>query len=165
MSVRLGYSEGLVMEKIFGLPAHPLMVHLPVVLIPLVAIAAVLLAVRRDWRARFGTALAVTSALSCVSVFVAKESGEAMFEYMNQAPAIDRHQSLADTTVILTFLLFIAIAAMVFLQRRAGKRATTRLAVVASIVTISLAVMATVGTIATGHEGAKVTWETKAAGG
>jgi uncharacterized membrane protein len=153
------------MEKIFGLPAHPLMVHLPVVLIPVVAIAAVLLAVRRDWRSRFGIALVIASALSCVAVFVAKESGEAMFEYMNQAPAIDRHESLADTTLIFTFLLFFAIAAMVFLQRRAGKRATTRLAVVVSVATIGLAVMATVGTIATGHEGAKVTWEEKTAGG
>jgi uncharacterized membrane protein len=153
------------MEKIFGLPAHPLMVHLPVVLIPVVAIAAVLLAIRREWRARFGTALVIASAASCVAVFVAKESGEAMFEYMNQAPPISRHQSLADTTVILTFLLFAAITAMVFLQRRAGKRTTSRLAVVTSVLTIGLAVMATVGTIATGHEGAKVTWEAKTGGG
>jgi hypothetical protein len=153
------------MEKIFGLPAHLLMVHLPVVLIPAVAIAAVLLAIRREWRGRFGLATAGASLLSVASVILAKESGEGMFILMNEAPAIDRHESLANTTVILTILLFVAIATMVYLHRRSGKRNTSRLAVVVSVVTIALAVLATVGTIATGHEGAKIASEQIGVGG
>jgi uncharacterized membrane protein len=153
------------MQKIFGLPAHPLMVHLPVVLVPLVAVAAIVLALRRDLRQRFGTALIAASALSCVAIFLAKESGEGMFVYMNQAPAISRHQSLAKVTVILTFLLFIAIVVMVVAHRKGKARPRSRTAVALSSVTIALALLAFVGIIQTGHEGAKVTWQSGKAGG
>jgi lysylphosphatidylglycerol synthetase-like protein (DUF2156 family) len=153
------------MQKIFGLPAHLLMVHLPVVLIPAVAIAAVLLAVRRDWRSRFGLATAGASLLSVGAVILAKESGEGMFILMKEAPDIHRHQSLANATVILTILLFVAIVTMMYLHRRAGKRTTSPLAVAVSVITIALAVLATVGTIATGHEGAKIASEQIGTGG
>jgi uncharacterized membrane protein len=153
------------MEKIFGLPAHLLMVHLPVVLIPAVAVAAVLLAVRREWRTRFGLATVGASLVSVVAVILAKESGEGMFVLLKEAPDIKRHQSLANATVILTILLFVAIATMVYLHRRAGKRTTSRLAIAFSVITVVLAVLATVGTIATGHEGAKIASEQIGVGG
>jgi lysylphosphatidylglycerol synthetase-like protein (DUF2156 family) len=153
------------MQKIFGLPAHLLMVHLPVVLIPAVAIAAVLIAVRRDWRARFGLATAGASLLSVGAVILAKESGEGMFILMKEAPDINRHQSLANATVILTILLFVAIVTMTYLHRRTGKKASSPLAVAVSVITIGLAVLATVGTIATGHEGAKIASEQIGVGG
>ncbi len=42
------------MDTVFGLPTHPLAVHGPVVLLPLVALATVVLAVRERWRSRAG---------------------------------------------------------------------------------------------------------------
>jgi uncharacterized membrane protein len=153
------------MQKLFGIPAHPLLVHLPVVLIPLVGVAAIAIALRRDWRQRFGVTLAVLSAVSCVAVILAKQSGEAMFHYMNQAPAISRHEDLAKVTVVLTGLLFLAIVAMVGAHRRGMAKTRSRLSVALSSVTIVLAIFAIVGTIQTGHEGAKVTWQSGQAGG
>jgi hypothetical protein len=153
------------MQKIFGLPAHLLMVHLPVVLIPAVAIAAVLIAVRRDWRGRFGLATVAASLLSVGAVILAKQSGEGMFILMKEAPDINRHQSLANATVILTILLFVSIVTMIYLHRRAGKKTSSPLTVAVSVITIALAVMATVGTIATGHEGAKIASEQIGVGG
>jgi uncharacterized membrane protein len=153
------------MQKIFGLPAHLLMVHLPVVLIPAVAVAAVLISVRREWRGRFGLATAGASLLSVVAVILAKKSGEGMFILMKEAPDIHRHKSLANATVILTILLFLAIVTMVYLHRRAGKRTTSPLVVAVSVITIGLAVLATVGTIATGHEGAKIASQQIGTGG
>ncbi len=153
------------MQKIIGLPAHLLMVHLPVVLIPAVGIAAVLIAVRREWRGRFGLTTAGASLLSVGAVILAKQSGEGMFILMKEAPDIKRHQSLGNATVILTILLFVAIVTMMSLHRRAGKRTTSPLAVAVSVITIALAVMATVGTIATGHEGAKIASEQIGVGG
>lgn len=153
------------MQKIFGLPAHPLMVHLPIVLIPVVSIAAMLLAMRREWRGRFGLALIAASAVSCVAIFVAKQSGEELFALMNQAPDIAHHESLADTTLMFTLALFVSIVAMVFFHRRGTAKKRSRLAVGLSAVTIVLAVLATVGTIQTGHEGAKLSWQKVASGG
>lgn len=38
------------LNNLFGLPAHPLLVHLPVVMVPLAAIGALVLAIRpRFW--------------------------------------------------------------------------------------------------------------------
>lgn len=153
------------MEKIFGLPAHPLLVHLPVVLVPVVAICAVMLALRKDWRRRFGRTLVAASAVSCVAVFMAKQSGEALFELMQQAPDIRRHEQLSDTTMILTLLLFASIVGMVVMDRRNGNRKTSRLSMGLSFLSIGFAVLALVGTIATGHEGAKITWEQVSKGG
>src|ERR1700733_6072239 len=44
-----------------GLPAHPLFVHVPVVLIPATVVAAVVFTVKPDWFQRYGIALAVVS--------------------------------------------------------------------------------------------------------
>ena len=44
-----------------GLPAHPLFVHVPVVLIPTTVVAAVVFVFKREWLARYGIALAVVS--------------------------------------------------------------------------------------------------------
>ena len=41
------------MDNITGLPAHPLLVHIPVVLLPLAAIGVVFLIVRRTWYVRY----------------------------------------------------------------------------------------------------------------
>lgn len=153
------------MQKIFGVPAHPLLVHLPVVLVPLVAIAAIVLALRRTWRQRFGLTLIGASAVACVAIVVAKQSGEAMFEYMNQAPAISRHESLANVTVVLTGLMFLAVVAMIGASRRGMAKPRSALAVALSCITIVVASMAIVGTIQTGHEGAKVTWNSNQPGG
>ena len=37
-------------DKLFGIPAHPLIVHIPVVLVPLAAVGAVLALVVPRWR-------------------------------------------------------------------------------------------------------------------
>ena len=42
------------MSEIQGLPSHPLLVHGPVVLIPLVALLMLAMVVKRDWRASLG---------------------------------------------------------------------------------------------------------------
>ena len=40
--------------NLFGLPAHPLLVHIPVALIPLCAAGAIVMVVSASWRQRIG---------------------------------------------------------------------------------------------------------------
>jgi hypothetical protein len=44
-----------------GLPAHPLFVHVPVILIPTTVVAAIVLVLRPAWLSRYGVALALAS--------------------------------------------------------------------------------------------------------
>src|SRR6202161_2004678 len=53
-----------------GLPAHPLFVHVPVILIPTTVVAAVVFVFKREWFARYGIALAVVSIVAMSSIFL-----------------------------------------------------------------------------------------------
>src|SRR3984957_9814390 len=53
-----------------GLPAHPLFVHVPVILIPTTIVAAIVFTVKPQWLARYGIALAVVSIAAMSSVFI-----------------------------------------------------------------------------------------------
>lgn len=53
-----------------GLPAHPLFVHAPVVLIPVTILAAIVCMARVKWFARHGIALAVISIGAMSSIFI-----------------------------------------------------------------------------------------------
>src|SRR6201992_2447006 len=61
-----------------GLPAHPLFVHVPVVLIPVTLVAAIALVVRPDWMRRYGIALSLASVVAMSSVFLTMQAGGAL---------------------------------------------------------------------------------------
>src|ERR1700733_10828690 len=71
-----------------GLPAHPLFVHVPVILIPTTIVAAIVFTVKPQWFARYGIALAVVSIVAMSSVFLAMQAGAALRGELNlQGPA------------------------------------------------------------------------------
>ena len=51
------------MDKISGLPAHPLLVHIPVVLVPLAVLGTIVIAVSRKMRDRLGWIVAPAAAM------------------------------------------------------------------------------------------------------
>src|SRR6202453_722634 len=58
-----------------GLPAHPLFVHVPVVLIPTSVVAAVVFVFKPQWLSRYGIALAAVSILAMSSIFLTMQAG------------------------------------------------------------------------------------------
>lgn len=69
-------SLAMELETLFGLPAHPLMVHLPVVLIPLAGVIAIVFAFRTQWLDRFGWALvALSGAAATATITIAGHQG------------------------------------------------------------------------------------------
>ena len=95
-----------VFDEFFGLPTHPLAVHAPVVLIPIVAIAAIVFAARPSWRARAWWVMAPLVLFNVVMLFVAKESGESLLEaeqgaviLLGTQQAISDHKSLGENQV------------------------------------------------------------------
>jgi uncharacterized membrane protein len=144
------------LDTITGIPSHPLFVHLPVVLIPLVGLAAIVLAFRPSWRARLGWWPAVAAGVCLIATFLAVGSGNAFNERLDGLVDTERHESLALTTLALVTVFFGSTVAQRLLRNSEG-----RLRLVARAVTLLVVVsagMAVWWTFLTGEEGARITW-------
>jgi hypothetical protein len=64
--------------NIFGLPLHPLVVHAAVVLLPLAALGALLIAVSKRARTRYGSLVVLLALVATGSVIGARITGEAL---------------------------------------------------------------------------------------
>jgi uncharacterized membrane protein len=159
-------------ESLGGLPAHPLLVHIPVVLIPLVAIGALLVAIRPKWMARYGWLLLILSGVAMVGAILAAGSGEALEEQVRETPAVERHAELGETARNVSILLFVVVAAVVILRWWASRRASegdpdgfsrfvtsTAGLVIAGLLLVGTGAVATYSVVKAGHQGAEVTWE------
>lgn len=160
-----------IFDEFFGVPTHPLAVHAPIVLLPIVAIVAVVFAVRSDWRQRVSWAMAAAVAALAAMLFVAKESGESALDAQNVFGNVDKHQDLGEQTFIITLIWFVATAAL-FVRDRQMRGAEARalsadvvapskdpVALGLSIVAAIIAIVATIWLIRTGHAGAESRWK------
>ncbi len=112
------------MDELFGLPAHPLLVHIPVVIIPLALLAALLAL----WpRARRGAALvaAVLAFIGAVGAVLAVGAGEKLEDEVRETAIVEEHAEQGDRVELpaLAFgALAIAGAAAVEATRRSRRR-------------------------------------------
>ena len=149
------------MKTIFDLPAHPLFVHLPIVLLPIVAAGAIILLFRTSWRVPAAPALAAATAVTAISAVLAARSGDelnAALEDRIGDLAAD-HQALGETTVWLTLAFFIGTLGVVATVRSSRVAERRGLQTVTLAATVVLGVLATVWMIRTGHEGASIVWD------
>ncbi|MBP2708061.1 hypothetical protein JOL79_30215 [Microbispora sp. RL4-1S] len=153
-------------DQVFGLPAHPLLVHAAVVFAPLLAVLAIAYVALPRFRHKLDWALVLCALAAPVSVFAAKESGEALEHRMfggNVPEAVEFHSQFADVLLPITAILTVAALALVYLTRsRRGPdgagpapRAVTVLVSVASVV---LAVAVGYYIVRTGDAGARAVW-------
>jgi hypothetical protein len=150
------------METFQGLPAHPLFVHAPLVLMPLLALATIPLAVRPAWRRRFGPALAIGALVLLVTTILAVQSGEAFEEAVEGQIDISHHRSLAEAARLFVALYFLGTAAGVGLDRFRGQDHSGWADQAARGFVWLAAVLAGLGTVwmmMTGHEGARLVWD------
>ena len=151
------------LEKLFGLPAHPLVVHLPIVLIPLAAVGAVAIAVHPPWRARLGWVVVGLAGVALVGVQMAMSSGEALEEHVDETKVLERHADMAASMRPLAALFFVGLLALVWLdhrRRRQEQPSISKLVMqVVAGVTIVLSLVTTARLVQVGHNGAKATWQ------
>jgi hypothetical protein len=70
----------------FGLPAHPLLLHVPVVLVPVLSVVTVALAVRPAWRVRFGLGAGVLAIVTMAGTILTAGAGEALKKQQDSRP-------------------------------------------------------------------------------
>ncbi|NNG38642.1 hypothetical protein HJ588_05040 [Flexivirga sp. ID2601S] len=86
-------------DTINGLPAHPLIVHATVVLVPLAALAVILHAVWPAARRRLGVLTPVLGVVALILTWVTIGAGEALARDLGPAgtsPAVQRHEHFAE---------------------------------------------------------------------
>jgi uncharacterized membrane protein len=162
-------------NNLFGLPAHPLLVHLPVVLIPLAGLAAIVMAFRPAWLARYGWWLVGLSFVGMVGAILAAGSGEGLEGRVERSAALERHAELGDRAEAVAIVFFVLCLVIVggrwLLNRRAAQsKAASWLnsragAVVAALLLVLGAAGAIYSIVTVGHQGAKVTWQDVGTGG
>jgi len=163
-------------EEIGGLPAHPLLVHIPVVLIPLAAIGVLAIVIRPKLMPSFGWVVAGLSFVGFLGTLLAANSGEAYEEKLEGtgqtiSSTLEDHAEMGDTAQAFGAIFFALVLAWVLFawwRRRSGDEKVTAKVKQPKLIGIVLAVLVVVGGVAasasvtlTGHSGAKSVWETK----
>ena len=141
-------------DRAFGLPAHPLLVHMPVVLVPVLSLASIALAARPAWRERFGLAWALLALVALGGTVLAAGAGsELLASFGGAKPGTDlaEHAELADTLKIVMFVFAAAVVAVVALGRRLP-------ALLSGIALVVLALLAAYYVVRVGDLGARATW-------
>jgi hypothetical protein len=157
-----------------GLPAHPLFVHVPVVLIPATVVAAILFVLRPAWFSRYGIALSVASIVAMSSIFLTMQAGAALRAALNlqgqSGQLISEHSHAAHILAII-YVLFTATVIVTFAAMRISGGMPTGLGVVdrvlaAGPVLTALRVVLVLLSVATGFMvfrtgdlGAKAVWK------
>ncbi len=157
-----------------GLPAHPLFVHVPVVLIPTTVVAAVVFMFKREWLSRYGIALAVVSIVAMSSTFLTMQAGAALrgaLHLQGQAAKLISEHSHAAHILAIVYVVFTATLIVTFAAQRISGGMPTGLGVVDDLLSprwifsglrvalVLLSIVAGYMVFRTGDLGAKAVWE------
>lgn len=150
-------ASGSPFDVAFGLPLHPLAVHVPVVLLPLGALSLLVLLVVPRWRAVLAWPTVAVLGIAAVGSLVAKLSGEALAERVGEP---GRHEELGNWLVALAWMLFAGTLAWWLWQRKRLKqrRATGVVGLIVGVVLATVAATALIVAVLTGHTGATAVW-------
>ncbi len=166
------------MDTIFGLPAHPLLLHIPIVLIPLAAIGVLVMLIKPSWHRRYRWIVLGMGAAGAIGAVLAAEAGEQLehrivaAEGRQAAASWQEHAEAGETArnVALVFLIVLLVFVLLpWWQDRRGRNVEAEpvapshrdrtIAVTVSV----LAAISAVGAVATivdaGHSGSKSVWE------
>lgn len=153
-------------STVFGLPAHPLVVHAVVVLVPLAAVSALIVAMWPAARARYAPLALGVATLALVSIPLATHTGEELEPHVAPSALVQRHTHMADGLLPFVIVLWLALAALVAGQLPAIRRRVPRFAVPAVAVVLVLAGIASAAQVVRiGDSGARAAWHGVASAG
>ena len=139
-----------------GLPLHPLLVHSAVVLVPLVAIGALVMSYLPSFSRRHGKIILILAVIAQISVFLAKMSGEAFAEILDKN--VEKHAKLGEITPLVTLPMVV----LIYLRWRMDRSGSTFGSVVirrlTSVALIVASVVSLVVIFLVGHSGASSVW-------
>ena len=149
-------------NELFGLPAHPLVVHAAVVLLPLAALATLVAAAVPRLRRHWGPVALAVALAATLAVGLAQGSGEELEEQVDETALVEEHTEKGETVLPWAIAVTVAAAAVTVAPLAVRRRpALPARPVTAALVAAAL--IAGTGAIWTvadvGHSGAKATWD------
>ncbi|MFF8430583.1 DUF2231 domain-containing protein [Streptomyces sp. NPDC016566] len=147
-----------------GLPAHVLLVHAVVVLIPLTAIALAICALWTSWAKRLGLALPALGLITLAFVPLTAHAGEWLEQHVDSDPLVRRHTELGDGLLPWALGMFLVSVLLWWRSRRsaAADSHPSRLGLgfrtAAVAVSLAVGAGAVVQTYRIGESGAKAAW-------
>lgn len=141
------------LDLIFGLPIHALVVHAVVVLLPLSVLGGVAVAAVPRWRRPYGPLVLGIAAVATLLIPVATTSGEAL-EHRVGDPAA--HAELGEQLIWFALPLLALLAVLVWQDRRRGGGTGVNKAIPALLIIAALATG--VQTFRVGDSGARAVW-------
>lgn len=159
-------SDSGLFDTISGLPVHPLVVHVAVIVLPLSALAFVAIVLVRRLRRSYGWLTLLGLFAGTAAAVAAKESGEALAKRVG-TPAT--HASYGDLLPLIGAVLAIVALVWVVMQRQSARRAAgagasgepardSGAVKVLGAVGIVAAGATLVMTVLVGHSGAEAVW-------
>jgi len=159
-------------DKLFGLPAHRLLMHIPVLGIPLCALWVLAVVIRPALRQRTAFPLALFTIVIMAFTYLTAGAGEQLEKKVDKSALLVRHAHLSDQTK--TIVIIFGIVTLVFLaldwySRRGEPNVAddsysrsrgpwTQAILVVGVVAILLGGLASLWDVRTGHSGATATW-------
>jgi len=155
----------LALDSLFGLPAHPFLVHIPVVLIPLGALGAVLMLWPR-LRSVIGWWVCGILVVAGIATQLAISSGQALEEYVHETDLVREHTRIGENVRPWLLLMFLALLGVMLIDRairRRGARPEGRdllqiAGIVLSALSIVFAAVSVYWIYRIGHTGSKSVW-------
>jgi uncharacterized membrane protein len=156
-----------------GLPAHPLFVHVPVILIPTTVVVGVVFMARPEWLGRWGIALCLVSIAAMSSIFLTMQAGgalESALHLRGEASRLISEHSQAAHILAIVYTAFTAFLIVAFAAARISGGRPTGLALVdrplsppaaltaLRLCVVVLAIVAGFFVFRTGDLGAKAVW-------
>lgn len=149
-------------NELFGLPAHPLVVHAAVILLPIAAIATILTAILPKARRSYALLTFVVALTATTAVGLAQQSGEALEERVDETELVEEHAESGETVLpwaIAVTVTAAAVTAAELLRRRFPQLTATRVTAVLIVAAVITGAGATWTVVDVGHSGAKATWD------
>lgn len=144
------------MDSIGGLPLHPLIVHAAVVLVPLTAVGAILMAVFPRFSRRFGVLVVIVGGIGALSAWLARVTGGTLAQ---SVPVTAEHSEWGHRMPQVAIALgVLTLVFWLFDRGIPGNRRRPWWLIVLGVVLVVVSLVAVYFTILTGHSGAESVW-------
>ena len=147
------------MNTVNGLPAHVLLVHAVVVLLPLSALLLVLTAVSPVMRRRLAGPNAILSVLVVLLVPLTTSAGEWLESRVPATATLHTHTELGDGAIFYA-LPIAALALLIWWLQRKSRALSTLVTSVVAVLSVAVSAAGVYGIYRIGDSGAKAAWST-----